>query len=490
MSREELVAGVDSSTQSCTVELRSIDTGELRGTGSALHSVALSPVSEQHPEEWWAAFVVSFRQAVTDADAAFGQIVAIAVGAQCHGLVPLDKDLQVIRPAKLWNDTTASPQIGSLRARIGEQKLIKRIGSLPTSAFTLGKIGWLAEREPEHFAKLRHILLPHDYLTWRLTGRFVTDRSEASGTGYYDAETQEYIPEFLRLIDAERHWTSMLPEVLGPEEAAGTLSAEAAHELGLSRNVLVGPGGGDQHLSALGLGVRPGDVVYSFGTSGVVFSTQKEPIADPLGIVDGVADCAGGYLPLASTLNAAKVFDTFTSLLGASHAEMSELALRANPEVAGPVLAAFLSGERTPDRPFATGLLGGLTATTTREELARSVYEGVILGLVRGQKHMQQLGVAVSGNVIAVGGGARSLATRQLLADNLGAPVCTPDVVESVTRGAAVQAAAVVSGQTVDAQRELWMPSMLSVVEPRETSRDPAEMYRVLSDFEGMDGLL
>jgi xylulokinase len=202
---QRLVAGVDSSTQSCKVELRLVEDGTLVGSGSAPHPPATPPASEQDPYAWWEAFRAAFTRAMSSSSAPPGVVRAISVAAQCHGLVVLDDEDRVIRPAKLWNDTTSAPELTSLRSAIGDQAMVRRIGSLPTAAFTLSKIAWLAAHEPENFARIRRIMLPHDYLTFRLTGRAVTDRSEASGTAYFDAAADEYVVEYLERI-AHRDW--------------------------------------------------------------------------------------------------------------------------------------------------------------------------------------------------------------------------------------------------------------------------------------------
>ncbi|MEU6608360.1 xylulokinase [Streptomyces shenzhenensis] len=464
MSRR-LVAGVDSSTQSCKVELRHADDGRLAGTGSAPHPAAVPPASEQDPRAWWTALVTAFRAAMRDAGAGPTEVVAISVAAQCHGLVVLDADDQVIRPAKLWNDTTSTPEMLELRARIGDKALIAATGSLPTAAFTLGKVAWLARHEPRSFERVRRMLLPHDYLTFRLTGNAVTDRSEASGTAYFDSAANRYLTHHLDLITAA-DWLPMLPAVLGPDESAGTVDTDALTALGLQGDVLVGAGGGDQHAAALGLGMRPGDLMYSFGTSGVVMGVSEAPVHDLDGMVDGVADMTAGYVPLVSTLNAAKVSDTFARLLGVDHHELSRLALDAPPDTPRPALAAFLDGERKPDRPTAQGLLSGLTSHTSREQLARAAYEGVVFGLYSGRRHLERCGVPTDGRVIAVGGGARSAAYTQILADTGRRPVLLADTDEATARGAAVQAAAVAGAAEVTAVRDAWAPSTRTAAEP------------------------
>lgn len=478
-----VVCGVDTSTQSCKVEFFAIDDGRRIAGASAAHPPVAPPRSEQDPRAWWSAFVSAFRAALAEAGAV--RVQAISVAGQCHGMVPLDARGEVIRDAKLWNDTTTDAELRSLTARIGAEKLITSTGSLPTAAFTLSKVAWFAAHEPDNFARLATILLPHDYLTYRLTGAFATDRSEASGTGYFDPAANDYLFDHLNLIDDRRDWASMLPEVLAPEGVAGSTSAEAMAELGITEPALVSAGGGDQHASALGLGIAQGDAVFAFGTSGVVFSTTPDPVRDPSGLVNGVANLTGGFLPLVCTLNGAKVVDTFARLMGANHDELSELALAAGGE--GPVLAAFLDGERTPNRPFATGLLADLTTETSREELARAAYEGVVFGLVTGLSHFERCGVRTDGEVIAIGGAARSAATRQILADALGKPVHLVDAPEAVARGAAVQAAAVVTGTPIAELAESWKPERRVSAVPRHDSADRFARYTELAAIDTLD---
>lgn len=458
-----LIAGVDSSTQSCKVELRSADDFALLATGTAPHPETTPPVSEQDPEAWWAAFVAAFASACAQVPG--GVVEAISVAGQCHGLVPLDREGQVIRPAKLWNDTTSAAELAAVVSRIGQRELIDRTGSLPTAAFTLGKVAWLAAHEPENLGRTAMMLLPHDYLTFRLTGRYVTDRSEASGTGYYDAASGRYLPDFLSAAAGDRPWVELVPDVEGPDDAVGEVLAGPMRELGLRGSVLVGAGGGDQHASAVGLGLQSGGVVFALGTSGVVFATTPDPVRDPSGTINGVAAMQGGFLPLACTLNAARVTDTFARILGVDHAELSRLALAATGD--GPTLAAFLDGERTPNRPGAAGLLADLRTDTSRESLARAAYEGVIFGLVGGAHRLAALDVDVGGAVLSVGGGSRAEAYNQFLADALGREVSVADAPEAVARGAALQAWAVTRGVSLTQAMSELKPASRVVATPR-----------------------
>ena len=478
-----LFAGIDSSTQSTKVVLYD-EEGQKVGAGSAPHPQTFPPVSEQDPESWWNALRTALGRAVEAAGVTAGDIQAISIAAQCHGLVALDASGRVLRPAKLWNDTTSAPQMQHLLDVLPGSEWAARIGSVPTSAFTVSKVLWLRDTEPESYKSLAAMLLPHDWLTWRLTGQMVTDRSEASGTGYFDASRGAYDIGILELIDADKDWALALPRVLGPTTAAGVVTAKAAQELGLRPGTLVGPGAGDQHASALGLGVRSGDVAYSFGTSGVVFSTSNNPVRDPAGIVDGVADAAGGYLPLVSTLNAARVTDAFAQWLNVSHAELSELALNATTAKL-PVLVAYLDGERKPNLPAATGTLAGLTTGTTRDQIARAAIEGVIFGLLRGERALEDAGAAITGRVIATGGASRSFAYLQLLADLSNRPVYLSEALEPVAAGAAIQAAACLQERDICEVRDAWAAKVHLASEPRpdEEAEERYNQYLAVSRF-------
>lgn len=467
------VMGVDSSTQSCKVEIRALDSGALLGRGTAPHSPAFPPCSEQQPSEWVTALIAAATEAVNSCPTS-PRIRAISVAAQCHGLVLLDGHGEPLRAAKLWNDTTGADQLARLVERIGSRRWSLRIGSIPTAAFTIAKLAWVAEHEPALLDRTTSILLPHDYLSYWLTGARVTDRSDASGTGYYDSVSGEWITEYLTLAAGDRNWQNMLPDVLGPVDTAGTLRPAAAQALELTADVLVGPGGGDQHAAFLGLGLSDGNPYVSIGTSGVIATSSRSPVFDPDGIVDGVADTTGGYLPLVSTLNAARVADVGARMLGVDLPGLAELALAAG-DTRGPVLVPFLDGERKPNRPSARGALVDLTSHTTREEMARAYVEGPLLSLVRGRDHLLGSGVELGGPATAVGGGTKSAATLQLLADLLGNEVTVPDADEATARGACVQAAAVTEGVDtaglVDLARA-WQPAVLQRVSPRNTRRD------------------
>ncbi|MDQ1645674.1 MAG: xylulokinase [Cryptosporangiaceae bacterium] len=487
-----VVAGVDSSTQSCTVVLRDADDGRLLGGASAKHPPTTPPVSEQDPAAWWSALASATAQLGTGqaaGDLRIGEAAAISVGAQAHGLVPLDAAGEVIRPAKLWNDTTSAPEARELVALLGPADWARRTGSVPVSAFTVTKLLWLARHEPDNFARLAQVLLPHDWLTRELCGLSVTDRSGASGTCYFSPADSAWEPSVLALIDDQADWLPRLPTIRGPEERAGEVTKEAAAAIGIRAGAVVGPGAGDNMGAALGLGLEPGDVVISLGTSGTVYAVHSRPTADETGAVCGNADAAGGYLPLVCTLNATKVTDAVARLLGASHAELAALALAAPGDGRRPVLAAFFDGERTPNRPGASGILGGLRSDVTREQVARAAFEGVLAGLVAGMDALARLGVDTSGRLILTGGGARSAAYRQLTADLTGRPVYTVALGESVAAGAAIQAAAVLHGTPVTDLVKAWAPGATVVAEPRpgQDAESFLDRYRRLAASTELD---
>ena len=448
-----LVAGVDSSTSACKVEVRDADSGALVATGRAPHPPTTPPRSEQDPSRWWEAFERACGEAGVFTD---HRPAAIAVAGQQHGLVVLDAAGDVLRPAKLWNDTESAPDAGALVAALGPQAWATACGSVPVASFTITKLRWLRRCEPAAFARTRHVLLPHDWLTRQLTGEATTDRGDASGTGWWSPAEERYRYDLLALVDDAIAWDTVLPEVLGPTDPAGRWDG-----------IVVGPGTGDNMAAALGLGLRPGDLALSLGTSGTASRVSEQPTADGSGAVAGFADASGRFLPLVCTLNATKVTDAVARLLGVDAAGLDALALAATPGSGGLVLVPHLDGERTPDRPQATGTLAGIRSDVSREQLARAAVEGVACNLVAGADELMRAQAGASdGRVVLVGGGSRSAAYRQVVADLTGRPVLVPDDGDAVARGAAVQAAAVLAGCGVDDVIASWQEGPATIVEP------------------------
>ncbi len=425
-----LVAGVDSSTQACKVVVREAVTGALVREGRAAHPDG----TEVDPAAWWSAL-----QEALAAAGGVGDVAAIAVGGQQHGMVCLDESGAVVRPALLWNDTRSAAAARELVDELGGGgPWADAVGVVPVASITVSKLRWFAEHEPDLAARAAAVCLPHDWLTWRLAGAggldaLRTDRSDASGTGYWSASAGDYRPDLLERAFGR---SLQVPEVLGPDDQAGSCG-----------RAVLGPGAGDNAAAALGVGAALGDVVVSIGTSGVVSAVAGKPAHDPSGIVAGFADATGGHLPLVCTLNASRVLDATARMLGTDHAGLSRLALSAPVGADGLVMVPYLEGERTPDRPDATGALHGLTlASTTPAHLARAAVEGLLCGLADGLDALVAQGAEVR-RVLLIGGGARSEALRRLAPAVLGCPVVVPEPGEYVADGAARQAAWVLSGE-------------------------------------------
>jgi xylulokinase len=426
-----LVAGVDSSTQSCKVVVRDAVTGSLVRDGRAPHPDG----TEVHPDAWWSALTRALDEA-----GGLRDVAAVSVAGQQHGMVCLDDDGRVVRPALLWNDTRSAGAAAELIDELGgPQVWADAVGLVPVASFTVTKLRWLADNEPGNADRTAAVCLPHDWLTWRLStgdGRLDalhTDRGDASGTGYWSPRTEQYRPDLLRQAFGRE---PRVPVVLAPAAPAGEVPVGAA----------LGPGTGDNAAAALGVGALPGDVIVSIGTSGTVFSVAETAVADPSGDVAGFADATGRFLPLVATLNAARVLDGAAAMLGVDHAALSRLAMSAPAGADGLVLVPYLEGERTPNRPLSTGALHGLTLrNATSAHVARAAVEGMLCALADGLDALLAQGVAVH-RVILIGGGARSAAVREIAPTIFGCPVLVPPPGEYVADGAARQAAWVALG--------------------------------------------
>ncbi|WP_019818535.1 xylulokinase, partial [Saccharomonospora saliphila] len=415
-NNEVLVAGVDSSTQSTKVLVCEAGTGRIVRTGRADHP----DTTEVDPARWWEAW----RSA---SDGLLDGVSAIGVAGQQHGMVTLDDGGEVVRPALLWNDTRSARAAADLTGELGGPEVwAEAVGSVPVASFTVTKLRWLADNEPENADRVARVLLPHDWLTWRLTGTEpVTDRGDASGTGYFSPAKSAYRRDIL--TRAFRGRDPELPRVLGPAEPAGHTPD----------GTLVSAGTGDNMAAALALELGEGDVVVSLGTSGTVFGVSETPPVDPGGTVAGFADASGRFLPLVCTLNAARVLTSTAQLLGVDLAGLDRLALAADPGAGGLTLLPYLDGERTPNLPDAAGSVHGLRRTNmTPENLARASVEGMLCGLAVGLDAVRAHGVAVR-RVLLIGGAAQSESVRALAPTVFGVPVVLPETAEHVAVGAA-----------------------------------------------------
>ncbi|GAA2351041.1 xylulokinase [Saccharopolyspora halophila] len=438
-----LVLGIDSSTQSTKALVVDADNGAVVAEAKASHPEG----TEVNPAAWWEAAQSAIAEAVERAP---GRIEAVSVGGQQHGMVALDSSGEPVRDALLWNDTRSAPQADELIERHGAEQLASRTGLVPVASFTITKLAWLTQNEPHNADRVEQVLLPHDWLGWQLAGRpeqAWTDHGDASGTGYYSPATGEWIPELL--AEAMGGRTPKLPKLLAPNAKA----AEAT--LPGIEGATIGAGTGDNMAAALGLGLKPGDVVVSLGTSGAVFAPAEQPSADPSGIVAGFCDATGRYLPLVCTLNAARVLSSTAQMLETDLEGLSELALAAEPGAAGLSLLPYLEGERTPNLPDATGTLTGLSgANMTPQNLARAAVEGMLCGMADAIDAIRDTGAEVR-RVLLIGGAARSEAVQAIAPGLFGVDVDIPDPAEYVALGAAKQAAWAHSGSAAPPEWEV-----------------------------------
>ena len=427
MANRQLIAGVDSSTQSVKVVIRDAHTGQLVRQGRASHPDG----TEVDPAHWLSAIHAAFKDA-----GGLDDVEAISIAGQQHGMVALDADGEVIRPALLWNDTRSAKEADDLNREVGgDQVIARKVGSKLVASFTASKVRWMADHEPHNAARVASIALPHDWLSWQLQGgkdlsKLFTDRSDASGTGYFDPSTSEYREEILRL--ALRHEQKLtLPKIIEPSQFGGTTLT----------GVPIAAGAGDNAGAALGIQAQPGDVIVSLGTSGTAFAVSETPTHDPSGAVAGFADATGRYLPLVCTLNAARILDAACRILGKTHDEVAQLALAAKPGANGLTLLPYFEGERTPNRPKATGVFAGMNLSNSNpEDIARAMVEGMLAGLADAVDSLVALGVGVN-RILLIGGAAKNPAVPVIASALFGREVLVPPAGEYVADGAAKQAA-------------------------------------------------
>ena len=507
-----LVAGVDTSTQSTKVRVTDAETGEMVRFGQAKHPDGTSV----NPDAWWQAFQEAAEQA-----GGLDDVAALAVGGQQHGMVLLDDHGRVIRDALLWNDTRSATNADVLIACLGEaekaadgseddlsddpamrgrQRWVKAVGSSLVASLTITKVAWVAANEPENAARIAAICLPHDWLSWRIAGygpvaegedahleALFTDRSDASGTIYYDAAHDEYRRDLIAMVlapaegeeAAKAHADAIvLPTVLGPREAAAVKADPAIAGKDVEGGCIIGPGGGDNAMASLGLGMAVGDVSVSLGTSGVAAAIAENPVYDLTGAISGFADCTGHYLPLACTINGSRILDAGRAALGVDYDELAELAFKAEPGAGGITLVPYFDGERTPNRPDATASLTGLTLhNTTKENLARAFVEGLLCSQRDCLELIRSLGAEIN-RILLIGGGAKSVAIRTLAPSILGMDVTRPATDEYVAIGAARQAAWVLSG-------EAEPPTWQLTIEGVETGEPTEAVYEAYAKARG-----
>ncbi|HEX7353078.1 xylulokinase [Brachybacterium sp.] len=454
-----LVLGIDSSTQATKALLVDAESGEVLEERRAAHPDG----TEVDPRAWLAAV-----------DEAAGPLLeraeAVAVGGQQHGMVLLDERGEVVRDALLWNDTRSAPQAEALIEEMGgAEASVAEIGSLMVASFTASKLRWVRENEPENAKRAASVLLPHDYVSLHLaeqgTAPF-TDRGDASGTAYYSTATEEWKPELVELALGRSLELPRLPGT--PQEVMGRTAGGA----------VIAAGTGDNMGAALGLSQSEGDVSVSIGTSGVCAMVSPTRPNDATGAVTGFADATGRFLPMATTINAARILEAGRALLGVSHEEMAQLALASVPGAHGVTLLPYFDGERTPNRPDARATLTGMSTSTTREDVARAYIEGLLCSLADGISALEDITGTAAARITLIGGAARSQAVQQIAPAIFGREVTLAPTAEYVALGAARQAAWALAGTE---EPPTWAISGSRTV-GAEATPEVREAYRALKD--------
>jgi len=437
-----LYVGVDSGTQSVKAIALDLDTGRVVAEARAPHHLieGLPPGHmEAHPEEWVSAMDAVICEVASRIDRS--RVRGIGVSGQQHGFVPLDEAGRVIRPAKLWCDTSTHPECAILTRKLGGPAAVIRKTGLPfLPGYTAPKVLWLKRHEPANFKRLRHILLPHDYLNLHLTGNYFMEFGDASGTGFLDVRRRAWSKAATAAVDGRVE--GCLPPLSASHEACGTLRPEIAARYGFPASTIVSAGGGDNMMGAIGTGnVVPGAVTASFGTSGTIYAYSRKPVVDPSGEIAAFCSSTGGWLPLLCTMNVTGVTEQVRALFGWSLAELETAAAGAPAGSDGLTLLPYFDGERTPNLPKGTGVYFGLDRRTLAQgHLARAAIEGTTLGMNYGLRRLGALGVKPK-EIRLTGGGARSALWRQVAADVFGVPVVAMAQDESAALGGALQAA-------------------------------------------------
>ncbi|WP_434588985.1 xylulokinase [Pseudomonas sp. R4-83] len=445
MTTTKLYLGIDCGTQGTKAIILDAVSGQVLGQGAAPHSMisGANGRREQDPQQWLEAFALATRQALQAANVDGQDILGIGVSGQQHGLVLLDDQGEVLRPAKLWCDTETSPENDRLLSHLGgEQGSLERLGVVIAPGYTVSKLLWTKEQHPVVFSSIARILLPHDYLNFWLTGRACSEYGDASGTGYFNVRTREWDLQLLRDIDASGRLQAALPELIEAHEAVGTILPAVAEQLGLNRNARVASGGGDNMMGAIGTGnIQPGAITMSLGSSGTVYAYSDTATVSPDASVATFCSSSGGWLPLICTMNLTNATGAIRELFALDLPRFNDLVAQAPIGANGVCMLPFLNGERVPALPHATGSLHGLTLDNlTQANLCRAAVEGTTFGLRYGLDLLRRNGLQ-SLRICLIGGGSKSAVWRQIVADIMNTPVICTEQSEAAALGAAIQAA-------------------------------------------------
>jgi xylulokinase len=445
MTTQNLFLGIDCGTQGSKAIILDAASGQVLGQGAANHTMisGANGRREQHTDQWLEAFALATRRALLAANVDGQSILGIGVSGQQHGLVLLDDQGQVLRPAKLWCDTETSAENDRLLKHLGnEQGSLERLGVVIAPGYTVSKLLWTKEQHPDVFARIARILLPHDYLNFWLTGRACSEYGDASGTGYFNVRTRQWDLQLLRDIDSSGRLQAALPELIDAHQAVGTILPSIAEHLGINPAALVASGGGDNMMGAIGTGnIQPGAITMSLGSSGTVYAYSDVPKVSPDASVATFCSSSGGWLPLICTMNLTNATGAIRELFDLDLERFNDLVAQAPIGADGVSMLPFLNGERVPALPHATGSLHGLTMDNlTQANLCRAAVEGTTFGLRYGLDLLRQNGLQ-SRSICLIGGGSKSAVWRQIVADIMNTPVICTEQSEAAALGAAIQAA-------------------------------------------------
>ncbi|CAH0151166.1 xylulokinase [Pseudomonas mediterranea] len=450
MANQQLFLGIDCGTQGTKALILDANSGQVLGQGAAAHTMisGANGRREQDTGQWIDAFIQATHQALADAGVDGQAILGIGVSGQQHGLVLLDEQDQVLRPAKLWCDTESTPQNDQLLMHLGgESGALERLGVVIAPGYTVSKLLWTREHHPQIFARIAHILLPHDFLNHWLTGRHCSEYGDASGTGYFNVRTRQWDLQLLQHIDPNGRLQAALPELIEAHQPVGRILPAIAARLGINPDAIVASGGGDNMMGAIGTGnIQPGVITMSLGSSGTVYAYAGEPAISPEASVAAFCSSSGGWLPLICTMNLTNATSAIRELFELDIETFNTLVAQAPIGAEGVCMLPFLNGERVPALPHATASLLGLTTTNlNRANLCRAVVEGTTFGLRYGLDLLRATGLEAR-SIRLIGGGSKSPVWRQIVADIMNTTVICTEQSEAAALGAAIQAAWCQSG--------------------------------------------
>ena len=481
-----IVAGIDLGTQSLKAVLYDCDQKRIAAQSScALDLISEDDGTREQKTQWYdEALKNAFEKLPGELRS---RVQAVGVSGQQHGFVPLDKDGQALYNVKLWNDTSTAEECRLLTEKAGgADAVLQEAGNLMLPGFTAPKILWFKRHYPEQWKKLRYLMLPHDYINYILTGNYVAEAGDASGTALFNPAKRAGSSKLCSLIDENLY--DLLAPLIASDKKAGTVSKKAAESLGIPEGIPVSSGGGDNMMGAIGTGtVSDGFLTMSMGTSGTLYAYSDKPIADPLHGLSGFCSSTGGWLPLLCTMNCTVATEQIRSLFGLSISEFDSLASKAQPGCQGVRILPFFNGERTPNLPNGRASINGLTMTnTSRENICRAAMESAVFALKGGLDTFKKLGFEPK-EIRLIGGGSKSPLWRQIAADIMNVPITVPASEEAAALGAAVQALWCLEGGGAERIKELCSEHIQSDKTKSAVPGNAAGEYeKAYADYRGL----